>query len=120
MEIKIFISGSVPSSKNSKVFTGKFLVWSKAAQKYRKESKQQYLNNKDLFISQIHEFPIRCSIKFIRGTHHKFDLINPTQTLFDLLVEYQWISDDNADIIIPVYEKYEYDKEKPGVIIKIL
>jgi len=117
---EIFINGSVPSSKNSKIFTGKFLVWSKAAQKYRKESKQQYLDNKDLFLSQIHEYPIKCSIKFIRGTRHKFDLINPTQTLFDLFVEYQWIEDDNADIIIPVYEQYEYNKENPGVWITII
>ena len=116
----IFISGSVPSSKNSKIFTGKFLVWSKSAQKYRKESRQQYLDNKELFLSQIHEFPIRCSIKFIRKTHHKFDLINPTQTLFDLFVDYGWITDDNADIIVPVFEQYEYNKDKPGVIINIL
>jgi hypothetical protein len=30
----IFIAGNCPSSKNSKVWTGKYLVWSKAARKY--------------------------------------------------------------------------------------
>jgi len=64
--MEIFIKGAVPSSKNSKIFTGKFLVWSKASQKYRKDSKQQYLDNRELFLSQIHEYPIRLSIKFSR------------------------------------------------------
>lgn len=116
----IFIESNVPSSKNSKVWTGKFLVWSKAAQNYRKATKQQWIENKELFISQIYEYPIKVSFKFVRGTKHKFDYINPLETLFDLMVEYKWIEDDNADIIIPVFEKYEYDKDKPGVYITIL
>ena len=36
------------------------------------------------------------------------------------MVKYGWITDDNADIIIPVFEQYEYNKENPGVYINIL
>jgi hypothetical protein len=31
-----------------------------------------------------------------------------------------WIDDDNADIILPVFQPYIYDKSNPGVKIKLL
>ena len=36
------------------------------------------------------------------------------------MVKNGWIEDDNAEFIIPVFEQYEYDKEKPGVYITII
>ena len=36
------------------------------------------------------------------------------------MVKNGWIEDDNMNFIIPVFEPYEYDKENPGVIIKII
>jgi hypothetical protein len=118
--MEIFIKGNVPSSKNSKVWTGRFFVWSKASQRYVKESEVEWAINAKVFKSMIHEYPIRCSLTFIRGSKHQFDYVNPTQTILDLMVKRGWIEDDNADIIIPVFEQYKYDKENPGVIIKIL
>lgn len=118
--MEIFITGNTPSSKNSKVWTGKFLVWSKTAQRYKKETKQQWENGRDVFKKDIHEYPIKVTFEFIRGSKHKFDYVNPLQTVLDLMVEYQWIEDDNADIIIPIFKKYSYNKEKPGVWITIL
>jgi Holliday junction resolvase RusA-like endonuclease len=64
--------------------------------------------------------PYKVSFKFIRKSRHKFDYVNPLQTVLDLMVKYLWIEDDNADEIIPSFEPYEYNKEEPGVIIKIL
>lgn len=117
-----FIPLNVPSSKNSKVFTGRFLVWSKAAQKYRKLTKEIYSVNGHLFREELKNYvlPVKVSFEFIRGSKHKFDLVNPLQTVLDLMVENNWIEDDNADIIIPVFEKYKYDKLNPGVNITIL
>jgi hypothetical protein len=118
---EIFIPGSVPSSKNSKVWTGRYLVWSKSAQKYKKDTKDYWIKYKDLFISgSTSTKPIRVSFTFVRGSKHKFDYVNPLQTILDLMVEYKWIEDDNADEIIPVFGKYKYDKEKPGIYIRIL
>lgn len=117
-----FIPGNVPSSKNSKRWTGKHLIWSKTAMKYVKDTdifwkeKAPYFKNECLN----KEFPMKVSFKFIRGSKHKFDYVNPLQTVLDLMVRYEWIPDDNADIIIPVFEPYEYSKEEPGVIIKLL
>mgnify|MGYP003154210750 CR=1 FL=1 len=66
------------------------------------------------------EAPYKISFKFHRSTRRKFDYINPAQTVQDLMVKYNWIEDDNCNYIIPYFEEYEYNKEKPGVTIKVL
>jgi hypothetical protein len=119
---KVWIPGNVPSSKNSKQWTGKFLVHSKTVQKYIKETKPYYESLAPAFRSHIDniEAPARISFKFIRGSRHKFDYINPAQTVQDLMVKHGWIEDDNCAYLIPSFEEFEYDKENPGVIIEIL
>ena len=118
----IFIAGNVPSSKNSKRWTGKMLINSKTVMKYIKDTKLDYENNKCLFKEMVagKKFPVTISFKFIRGSKHKFDYINPAQTVQDLMVKNEWIQDDNCDYMIPYFEPYEYNKENPGVEIKIL
>ena len=118
----IFIPGNVPSSKNSKRWTGKMLINSKTTMKYISKTKGDYLINKPKFIKLLKgkSKPYKISFKFIRGTKHKFDYINPCQTVQDLMVKNKWIDDDNCNEIIPIFEKYEYNKEKPGVIISVL
>tara|TARA_R110002020_G_scaffold334733_1_gene549964 strand:- start:212 stop:574 length:363 start_codon:yes stop_codon:yes gene_type:complete len=120
--MKIFIPGNVPSSKNSKRWTGKMLINSKTVMNYIKESKGYYLEYKNQFKKELkqHEYPVKISFKFIRKSKHKFDYINPAQTVQDLMVKNGWIEDDNAEFMIPVFEQYEYDKEKPGVYITII
>lgn len=120
--MEIFIPGNVPSSKNSKVWTGKYLVWSKTANKYRKDTACKWIGLAPVFKECTHDkqYPLVVSFQFIRGSKHKFDYVNPLQTVLDLMVEHRWIEDDNADIILPIFEKYKYDKNNPGVIIKIL
>jgi|TARA_Y100000310_G_scaffold118355_1_gene117234 disulfide oxidoreductase YuzD len=116
----IFIPTNVPSSKNSKVWTGKFLVSSKATQKWRKETKDYWNIFKKEFIDQLGEKPHKIGFKFIRKSRHKFDYVNPLQTVQDEMVKYGWLEDDSADELIPVFLPYEYDKENPGVEIHVL
>ena len=120
--VEIFIPGNVPSSKNSKVWTGKHLIWSKTATKYVKDTEKYWKESAIIFVSESLTLatPLKVSFKFIRGSKHKFDYVNPLQTVLDLMVRYEWISDDNADIILPVFEPYKYSKDNPGVVIKIL
>ena len=126
MTKSIFIPGNVPSSKNSKqmvINNGRtFFVWSKTAQRYVKDTKNSYESYSSTFKKHLEgvEKPYRISFKFIRGSKHKFDYPNPLQTILDLMVKYEWIEDDNADEVIPVFKPYSYSKEKPGVIIGIL
>lgn len=122
----IFIQGNVPSSKNNKVWTGKFFVNSKATQRYIRESKQDYLNNKDKFLEEIKDKDyLKIGLHFVRKSKHKYDWVNPVQTVQDLMVKYEWIEDDNMDIMVPAPFKMEksyttYDKDNPGVWIKVM
>ena len=79
----IFIAGNVPSSKNSKRWTGKMLINSKTVMNYIKATKSQYVKNRDKFLEMTAglEYPVVVSFKFIRGSRHKFDYINPAQTV---------------------------------------
>ena len=116
-----FILGNVPSSKNGKRWTGKYLIHSKTTMRYIKETKEDYLRLKDKFVKEIskQEAPYTISFKFIRNSKRKFDYVNPLQTVQDLMVKYGWIEDDNATFLLPVFEPYEYNKIKPGVLITI-
>lgn len=118
----IFIEGNVPSSKNTKQWTGRYLVWSRVAQQYVRATDSTWREKKSEWLQLIQgrEYPLRVSFKFIRKSKHKFDYVNPLQTILDLMVKHEWIPDDNADIILPVFEEYEYDKNNPGVFINIL
>ena len=120
--MKWFIPGNVPSSKNGRRWTGKYFVSSKATTKYRKDTAIYFEKFRKGFRKQLAklDLPVRISFKFIRGSKHKFDYINPAQTTQDDMVKHHWIDDDNCENIIPVFEPYEYDKENPGVEIKLL
>ena len=120
--MKWFIPGNVPSSKNGRRWTGKYFISSKATAKYRKDTKQYYVKLRKSFRKQLAklELPVKISFKFIRGSRHKFDYINPAQTVQDDMVKHHWIDDDNCENILPVFEPYEYDKENPGVEIKLI
>lgn len=119
---KWFIPGNVPSSKNSRQWTGKYFIASKSTQLYRKDTETYWTAFKEEFLQEAakHEPPYVVAFEFIRGTKHKFDYVNPLQTIQDEMVKYEWIEDDNADILIPVLLPYKYDKTSPGVIIYFL
>jgi len=120
--MKWFIPGNVPSSKNGRRWTGKYFISSKATTKYRKDTKKYYDKFRKSFRKELAklELPVKISFKFIRGSRHKFDYINPAQTVQDDMVKNYWIDDDNCENIIPEFEPYEYDKENPGVEIKLI
>lgn len=116
-----FILGNVPSSKNGKRWTGKYLIHSKTTMRYIKETKEDYLRLSKDFKKELKKYdaPYTISFKFIRNSKRKFDYVNPLQTVQDLMVKYEWIEDDNATFLLPVFEVYEYNKVKPGVLITI-
>lgn len=66
------------------------------------------------------ERPLRISFKFYRQTAGKFDYINIAQGLLDCMVKAGLIPDDNANEVIPVFEKYEIDASSPRTEVKVL
>lgn len=126
---EIFIPFNTPSSKNSKQWTGKFLVSNKNTQKWKKDTKKYWEENKADFLKQLEGLPVISPIligmHFVRKSKHKFDFNNVTQTVQDEMVNYEWLLDDNCDIMMPIpllknNSFYTYDKLNPGVYIKII
>lgn len=117
-----FIPGNVPSSKNSRVWTGRYFIASKATRNYEKASKSYYIELAPKFRKATESLskPLKVAFKFVRGSRRVFDYVNPLQTVQDFMVKNDWIDDDNVNEILPVFEVYEYNKEKPGVYITIL
>lgn len=118
---KFYIKGNVPSSKNSKVFTGKFLVNSKTVQKYLKNYEEQWKDEDNIkkFKSNIKEFPIKLHMFFIRDSRRRADYINISQIIFDLMVKHGWLPDDDYTHLVPVFEGVDINKDDAGVIFWI-
>lgn len=121
MRARIFIPSNTPSSKNSKIWTGRYLVNSKVTTKYIKDTKEYWLREKETFLKMLEgkEKPYNIALYFKRDSLRRFDLINATQILFDLMQEYGWIEDDSAYIVTPVYEGFCVDRKDPGVFIYV-
>jgi len=128
----IFLSGNVPSSKNSKRIFIKsngtpFITESALCEKYRKHIKAQMMTNKMKFLCLIKDkkLPLIVQLYFIRSTKQQFDFNNISQILADLMQEYGWINNDNLDNLIvipplPPLKQYEVNKAQAGVVIKII
>lgn len=122
--MEIYIKGNIPSSKNSKQWTGKMLINSKTVRNYINNHGYQWysLENIELFKNMIKDRvkPYKIGFYFIRDTARKFDYINAAQLPCDLMVKAGMIDDDNCNEIIPVFLGYEVDKKNAGVKISIL
>lgn len=126
-KLRIFIPGNVSSSKNSKVWTGKFLVNSKQTTRYKKQTEQFWLEYKDEFVKSLKkkEKPYKIGFHFVRDSKRKWDFVNPVQTVQDQMVHYEWLEDDNITEMMPYPlevngELWSLDRKKPGVYIEVL
>lgn len=120
--MQVFIPGNVPSSKNSKQWTGKYLISSKQTHRYVKATKKDYEQSAVDF-KRIYDSvskPARIEFHFIRDSRRRFDFCNAVQIVQDLMVKHGWIDDDNAYCIIPVFREHEVDKDRAGVLITLL
>lgn len=116
----IFIPFNVPSSKNSRRWTGRYFIESKACVDWKKETKHLWEKYQNEFKKD--NVPRVIGFHFVRKSKHKFDFINPMQTIQDMMKDYGWITDDNMDELIPIpvfYNGgwYTYDKDNPGVML---
>lgn len=123
-----FITYNVPSKKNSRinfVRNGKQIsLPSKNHAEYKKVTAMQYNIFGIEFRKAIEHYrlkpPFKVEFTFVRGSKHRFDYCNACQTVEDLFTENKWIEDDSADYLIPSFKPYQYDKNNPGVRIKLL
>jgi hypothetical protein len=121
-----FCPTGTPSSKNSRQWTGRRFLPSKATTLWRKETQQWWEDNKAEFIDELVDLekPYLIGMHFVRKSKHKFDFNNPCQTIQDEAVTYGYVEDDNTDEMIPIPLNinghwHTYDKVNPGVYIKV-
>lgn len=139
----VFIKYNTPSSKNSKINTSKGSFMSKTVKKYlRAHGIQTFSSSKKTVtgfktipmtfpIEELKEelksktWPLMVGMHFVRGSKRKFDYNNATQIVADLLTAFDIIPDDDSDhfYAVPFIMNgtyYNYDKENPGVYIKLI
>lgn len=120
---KITIYGELYSSKNSKRIV-KFgnrpaLIPSKQYMASVAPIEQQLVLNRGNWRRMVADIPMPLKVvfKIYRKTHRRFDYVNIIQGLQDLMVKCDWLPDDNADMLLPVFLEYEVDKKNPRVEI---
>lgn len=135
---RIFIPGEVISSKNhravkmvkKKLKSGETKVVpvpfnTQAVQKYKHDTEWWY----KLFGKYFREWstgkesPLVVEFQFVRGFHSRWDFANMVQLPCDMMVLFEWISDDDITNLLPlpnVKEPYLINPKRPGVWIKIL
>lgn len=122
----IVIYGELYSKKNSKriiVKNGRRLILpSKVYEKNKRELMWQLQANKKDFAKMFEgkEKPLRIKLKIFRKTKGRFDFINCVQGIFDCMVSLGILPDDDANNLIPVFEKHEVDKYHPRVEISVI
>lgn len=125
----IFIPGNVCSSKNSKkiAFNPKtkqrFVIDSPQVERYRKVTAYLWKSHKKDFDKMISgkSKPYKIEFQFVRDSKRNFDFVNLLQLPLDMMVEYEWIEDDNYLNVVPVINpEVIFDKFKAGIIIKVL
>lgn len=122
----IIIFGELYSSKNSKriVHFGNrpALISSKAYLSSIKPIEQQLVLNRYKWLKEIENAskPLYIGFKLYRKTKRRFDYANIIQGLQDLMVKCNWLVDDNADELIPVFFPYKVDKNNPRTEIFLI
>lgn len=91
---KITIIGRIPSKKNGKVWTGKYLVSSASHTKWELQASHQIEDFANLFIESA-----EIQIDFYWPDLRNADLTNKAESVMDLLVKMNTIEDDNWKII---------------------
>jgi len=115
----IYIAGNVPSLKNTKRVVRGRLIDSKRVREYKKYMEPIMKQHRAEFVKMTEgvEKPYHVKFHLVRDSRRRFDFHNVIHILADLMVTYEWIEDDNADIFVPVFEPYTYQKNDGGVYI---
>lgn len=124
----IDIKGEIHSSKNSKrIFTNRrtgkpFITKSAASKRDETEIVAQLLEQLHVWRAATSGLPHPMCVGFAfrRKTKARFDYINIAQGICDAMVEANYLPDDSAEYLIPVFMPYVVDKHNPGCTLTII
>lgn len=121
------IPGQLYSSKNSRqVFRAAngrtYVAKSQAGKIDEVELLNKLLGIKQKFRTVSKHFvkPYHIRFKIYRQTAGRFDYVNIIQNLCDCMVKVGLLDDDDANNLLPVFDEYEVDREKPRVEFEIM
>ena len=121
MDIQIWLSGAIPSKKNSKKIVKR---GSKTAlissDRFREWAKMAYFEIKRQYSGPTIEFTPRVTLYIVMPDNRARDLTNAAEGVMDALVEAGVLLDDKHQVVRSVLiECVGVDKAKAGVQIKI-
>jgi len=122
---QIFLSGNVPSLKNSKRIHFKnvqqhlkgkvkitmngspavpFITSSALVEKYKEDNKRQYDSYRQKFIELTKSLPKPYLVEFvfIRTSNRSFDFNNANHLITDMMAKHGWVDDDDMVNVIPI------------------
>jgi Holliday junction resolvase RusA-like endonuclease len=109
------VKGRIPSKKNNKVWTGKYLVSSANYKKWEASAIEQLAKHRDLFIEKA-----EIQMEIFWPDKRSADLTNKAESIMDMLVQANIIKDDNWKVIDSVYLRSGgLDRKNPRVDIWI-
>jgi hypothetical protein len=122
IKTSFWIPGNTPSSKNGKVWTGRYFVVSNSVRKWQSGSKGAWKDQKDDFVNLTSglPMPLFVHLTFIRNRRSLFDYYGPGETIMDEMVHRNWVNDDNVYQVVPVFGKFVHNPSNPGCIIRLL
>lgn len=122
----IFIPGHVPSKKNKKRAIGNRIISNPYYLKYIKATEWLWVKERNVWLREAAKFekPYLVGLHFVRENQHKFDYINPAETIQDLMQKFEWVLNDDCEHLITFPFKingnwFSYNPEKPGVYITL-
>ena len=98
------------------------LAPSKTVVEYKANYASSFLANKQRFKEELkrRSKPYLLGFYFVRDSNRTFDYGNAKHILLDMMVEFEYFEDDNADIIMDFPLGYCIDKNRPGAYVVIM
>jgi hypothetical protein len=96
--LHLILKGRIPSKKNNKVWTGKYLVSSAPYKKWEADAIDQVKKHHHLFIDKA-EIQIEIHWPDLRSA----DLTNKAESIMDMLVACNILKDDNWKVLYDVH-----------------
>jgi len=125
-----FIPGQTPSKKNSRQSfvsksTGRIInIPSKGYKAYIDATKDYWVAFSKEFNRTVQvldlKYPLDIEMTFTRKTNQIVDFFGPGESIFDLMSDFNFWSDDSIRFGKPFFGDMKVDKNNPGCLIKIL
>lgn len=127
-----FISGQVPSKKNTqqlyvkKLNDGRIIPGTTTSQRYKDyitATKNYWIVfgkefNKTMTLLGLN-WPVLIEFTFVRSTMQEVDYVGPLESCQDIMQDFGWLPKDDYKHLKPVLGDMQVDKSNPGVKIKL-